>query len=84
MDRGLKKRKFEMTQNHLHVKENQNSVGMAKDGKKIEDACIFLLSQTILEDKSLCTKPQWMWKVLWYLERYFDTLKGWQAIGFLL
>ena len=67
MDRGLKKRKFEMTQNHLHVKEKQNLC--REDGKKIEDACIFLLSQTILEDKSLCTKPQWMWKVLWYLER---------------
>ena len=30
---------------------------MAKDGEKIEDACIFLLSQTILEDKSLHEAP---------------------------
>ena len=41
MDRGLKKRKFEMTQNHLHVKENQNSVGMAKDGKKLRTLASF-------------------------------------------
>ena len=57
MDRGLKKRKFEMTQNHLHVKEKQNLCRDGKGWKKIEDACIFLLSQTILEDKSLHEAP---------------------------